>query len=161
MASELRNVFISHIHADDAGLAGLKSLLQSNGGMTVRDYSITMEKQNNAKSDDYIKYQILAPRIDACSTLVVYLTKKTKDSAYVNWEIEHAHRKDKTIVGVYERGSRGCELPEALDQYANAVVGWDSSHIIDAINGKYSEFCKPDGSPLNERRQFKRHPCHG
>lgn len=70
MASEKRNVFISHIHEDDAGLKDFKDLLARNG-MDVRDYSITSDKENNAKSPDYIKQEILAPRINACSTMVV------------------------------------------------------------------------------------------
>ena len=39
MADETKNVFISHIHEDDAGLGKLKDLLKSKG-MTIRDYSI-------------------------------------------------------------------------------------------------------------------------
>ncbi len=124
MTTGPRNVFVSHIHKDDAGLSGFKDLLAKNG-MDVRDYSITSDKENNAKAKDYIKYQILAPRIDACSTLVVYLTPETKQSDYVNWEIEYASKKGKTIVGVWERGSRGCELPEALEECHGAIVGWN------------------------------------
>ena len=158
MSQELRNVFISHIHEDDKGLADFKSLLQNNG-LTVRDYSITADKENNAKAEEYIKYQILAPRIDACSAMVVYLTKDSKDSSWVDWEIEHAFKKGKTIVGVYERGSNGCELPRALDLYANAIVGWDSQNIIDAINGSYSGICDASDTPMNHRKQIKPHPC--
>ena len=158
MATELRNVFISHIHEDDAGLKDFTTLLGGNN-LLVRNYSITADKENNAKSEEYIKYQILAPRIDACSTLVVYLTRDTKDSAWVDWEIEYAYKKEKTIVGVYERGSNGCELPDALKRYADAIVGWDSRNIMDAINGKYKGICNVDGFPMNTPLTIKRHPC--
>ncbi len=158
MTTELRNVFISHIHRDDAGLGDFKDLLTSNG-MDVRDYSITSDKENNAKAEHYIKYEILAPRIDACSTMVVYLTPKTKQSDYVNWEIEYAFRHGKTIVGVWERGSRGCELPEALEEYHNAIVGWNSENIIDAINGNYRGKSNADGSSMNGATPITRHPC--
>ena len=53
MQQEKRNVFLSHIHEDDAGLADLKNLLKNNG-MDVRNYSITSDKFNNAKSESYI-----------------------------------------------------------------------------------------------------------
>ena len=46
MAEETKNVFISHIHEDDAGLGKLKGLLRDNG-MAVRDYSITADNPNN------------------------------------------------------------------------------------------------------------------
>lgn len=157
MTNEQKNVFISHIHKDDAGLGKLKDLI-SKSGMDVRDYSITSDKENNAKSPDYIKSGILAPQIDKCSTMVVYITPETKNSDWVNWEIEHAHQKDKTIVGVWENGSNGCEIPDALKKYADAVVGWNGNNIIDAINGDYSGFDKPDGTPSGPA-PIKHHPC--
>ncbi len=153
-----RNVFISHIHEDDPGLSDLRSLLERNG-MAVRNYSITSDKENNAKAEDYIKYDILAPRIRACSTMVVYLTPDTKQSSWVNWEIEYAQKEGKTIVGVWERGSRGCDLPEALEEYHGAVVGWNGDNIIDAINGRYQGMSDPSGRPRSTPLPIKRHPC--
>jgi hypothetical protein len=61
-----RNVFISHIHEDDHRLTPLKDLL-SKAGMNVRDGSIHSDKPNNAKSPDYIKSEILKPRIEWAS----------------------------------------------------------------------------------------------
>lgn len=158
MASEKRNVFVSHIHKDDAGLTDFTNLL-ANNGMEVRNYSITSDKENNAKSPDYIKYQILAPRIDACSTLVVYLTSATKQSDWVNWEIDYAFKHGKTIVGVWERGSRGCDLPESLEDHFDAIVGWSSENIIDAINGEFRGASNADGTPMTYSVPIDRHPC--
>lgn len=146
----IMNVFISHIHEDDAGLAKLKGLLESNG-LTVRDYSINADNPNNAHSEDYIKSQILAPRIRQCSTLLVYISPETRDSTYVNWEVQYAAKQDKTIVGVWARGKAECEVPEALDDYADAVVGWQGNRIIDAIEGKVERWERPDGRPCDPR----------
>ena len=157
MADETKNVFVSHIHEDDAGLGKLKNLLQKNG-MAIRDYSISSDNPNNAKSEDYIKSQILAPRIQQSSTLVVYVSPETKDSAYVNWEIEYAQSNDKRIVGVWADGQSGCEIPEALQKYADAIVGWTGNRIIDAINGKIDGVENPDGSQPSPR-QIKRYNC--
>ena len=154
----MRNVFISHIHEDDPGLLKLTDLVAKKG-MNVRNYSITSDKENNAKSTDYIQSQILAPRIKACSTLVVYLTPDTKNSEWVDWEIRYAHKNGKTIVGVWEQGSHGCDLPDALEKYGDAVVGWNSENIIDAINGNYREFQDADGNLPNSPRSINRHPC--
>ena len=82
MAEETKNIFISHIHKDDEGLGKLKSLLKDNG-MTTRDYSINADNPNNAHSEEYIKSHILAPRIRQSSTLVVYISPKTKGSPWV------------------------------------------------------------------------------
>ena len=150
MAGEIRNIFVSHIHEDDEGLAKLKGLLGRNG-MTVRDYSINSDNPNNAHSESYIKSEILAPRIRQSGALVVYVSAATKDSAYVNWEVEYAEKQGKRIVGVWARGEKGCEVPEALDTYADAVVGWTGDSIIDAVNGKVDGWYAPDGTPKGPR----------
>lgn len=146
IAGKTTNIFISHIHEDDSRLGGLKRLIKSNG-MTVRDYSVNSNNPNNARSESYIKSEILAPRINRCSALLVYVSPETRDSKYVNWEIEYAEKKGKQIVGVYEEGQKGCELPESLKKYADAVVGWTGNRIIDAINGKTGDMENQDGSP--------------
>jgi len=157
MANETKNIFISHIHEDDEGLGRLKSLLKDNG-MTIRDYSINADNPNNAHSEDYIKSEILAPRIRQSGTLVVYISPETKASKYVNWEIEYAQKQDKRIVGVWAHGESGCEVPEALDNYADAVVGWTGDNIIDAINGEINDWRNPNGTPRTPRK-IARHNC--
>jgi hypothetical protein len=157
MSDQTKNVFVSHIHEDDGGLGELKALLEKNG-LTIRDYSINSDNPNNAKSEDYIKSQILAPRIRACGTLLVYISPGTKESHYVNWEIEYAQSQGKRIVGVWARGENGCDLPEALSDYGDAVVGWHGNNIIDAINGEINGWEQPDGSP-SQPRQITRYSC--
>ena len=152
-----RNVFISHIHEDDPGLSDLKNLLKS-GGMDVRDGSINSANPNNAKDENYIKYQVLAPRIQWCSVLIVYISPETHTSQYVNWEIEYAHQLGKQIVGVWEQNAKGCTIPEALENYHDAIVGWNSQRIIDAIEGKLKTSEGPDCVP-RPARELRRHPC--
>jgi hypothetical protein len=147
MADKMRNVFVSHVHADDDRIGEMKTLL-GNKGFTMRDYSITNDKPNQAKSEDYIKSQILAPQIKACSTMVVIITSETAASPWVQWEIEYAQKNGIPIVGVYAHGENGCEPPEGIKDYAKTTVGWNSEKIIQAIESETplpSE--KPDGSP--------------
>lgn len=157
MAGESRNVFISHKHEDDDGLRDLKQLVEKHG-MTWRDYSITADNPNNAHNEEYIKREILAPRIRQSGCLVVYISEKTQNSDWVDWEIGYAHRQGKQIVGVWERGAKNCELPEALDRYADAVVGWNGENIIDAINGDSNDWHQPDGSD-RDYRGIERYSC--
>ena len=157
MANQNKNVFISHKHADDGGLKDLKDLVTRHG-MTWRDYSITADNPNNAHNEAYIKSQILAPRIRQSGCLVVYVSEKTKNSDWVEWETEYAHKQGKRIVGVWERGARDCELPEALERYGNAVVGWHGESIIDAINGKSNTWYNRDGSNQGYRN-IERYSC--
>lgn len=157
MADEIKNVFISHIHEDDDGLAKFKDLV-AKGGLTVRDSSINSTNPNNAKDPDYIKTQILAPQIQWASTLVVYITPETKNSEWVNWEIEYAAKQGKRIVGVYAQGANECDIPEALEKYADDVRGWNSEGVVDAILGKTNEWHSPSGE-LRDPRPIKRYGC--
>ena len=157
MTGETRNVFISHIHENDDGLIKLKNLLKENG-VTARDYSINADNPNNAHSEEYIKFQILAPRIQQSSILVVYVSPETKDSPWVDWEIEYAEKQGKRIVGVWAHGEAGCEVPDALDKYADAVVGWVGNRVVDAINGKINDWESPDGTK-RAPRDSKRYSC--
>src|ERR1039458_1613859 len=157
MADDVKNVFISHVHEDDDVLAGLKKLI-GKGGLTVRDSSINSSNPNDAKHPDYIKSQILAPQIRWASTLLVYITPKTKGSEWVNWEIEYAEKQGKRIVGVWAHGDNDCEVPDALKNYADAVVGWNGDKIIDAISGKLNDWENPDGTECAPR-PIKRYSC--
>ena len=157
MPEQIKNAFISHIHEDDEGINRIKNLVNRHG-MVVRNGSVTADSPNSAEAEDYIKYQILAPRIKWSSVLVVYVSADTKHSWWVDWEIEYAHKQGKRIVGVWEHGAKDCELPKALEDYADAVVGWNGESIIDAINGESNAWYKPDGS-RQEYRIIKRHSC--
>lgn len=157
MANEIKNVFISHIHEDDDGLKDLKALTAKHG-LEVRDGSINSDKPNKATDPEYIKNHILKPRIEWASVLVVYVTPDTKDHWWVNWEIDYANQIGKRIVGVWERGSNECELPESLEKYGDAVVGWHGESIVDAITGTSNASYDCQGK-LKEYRPIKRYAC--
>jgi hypothetical protein len=147
--SDTTNIFISHIHEDDAHIEAMKTLLTGKG-FSVRDSSIDSASPNQAKDPDYIKNGILAPRIAWASTMVVLISPGTKDSSWVDWEIEQAQRTGKRIVGVWTHGAGECDVPEALDQYADAVVGWQADRIYDAICGDLNNWQTSDGK-IRER----------
>ena len=154
MTDDIRNVFVSHIHEDDEGLRKLKDLLRKSKGIKMRDYSINSEKPNDANDENYIKQKILKPRIERSGVVVVYISQytKAKESKYVDYEIKLAHRLGKRIVGVWAHGDQGCEIPEMLDKYADAVVGWTGNSIVDAINGEKDGHWSPDGEPYAPRK---------
>ncbi len=147
MTDDIRNVFISHIHEDDEGIAKIKGLAEKHG-MTVRNGSVTSDRPNSATNEDYIKYQLLAPRIRWSSVLVVYISPDTKQ----------AHSQGKRVVGVWEWGAKECEVPEALTRHGDAVVGWNGESMVDAINGASDEWRQPDGSAWGYRA-IKRYAC--
>lgn len=154
--TDTRNVFISHVHEDDDGLGKLKNLLASHN-VEIRDSSIHTGKFNNATNPDYIKSGILAPAISWAGIFLCYVSSQTKNSEWVNWEIEYAAKQGKRIVGVWAYGEKECDVPDALKEYADALVGWNGSAILDAVDGQ-DKWEKPDGGPC-EVVQLKRHPC--
>lgn len=150
MTDKVCNVFISHIHEDDHRLEPLKKMLSDNG-CEARDSSITNEKPNDAKDPDYIMRDILQPRIDWCGAMIVLVTPDTKDSDWVNREIEYAAKQGKRIIGVWDLGEKGCELPEKLDELGDILVAWRADQVIDAIFGKINDWRDPKGDPIPPR----------
>ncbi|CPU27645.1 MTH538 TIR-like domain (DUF1863) [Mycobacteroides abscessus] len=154
--ADQHNVFISHRHEDDALVGQLKTLLSKNGA-DVRDSSVTSNTPNDANSESYIK-QILADRIKWAGKIIVIISPDTKNHEWVSWEIEYANRyPDKRIIGVWAPGAAGADMPPELDEYADAVVGWNSEAIIDALNGK-DNWQGPDGATVPPR-SIKRLAC--
>jgi hypothetical protein len=157
--AKTRNVFISHVHEDDKELPRLKELL-SRAGMDVRDSSITSEKPNEAHDEEYIKREYLAPGIEWASTLLVLISPNTSQSKWVNWEIEYAARLGKRIVGVFLQGASDADIPTALEDHGDALVGWQGDRVVHAISGEISEWDKADGSgPRPPVWQIKRIQC--
>jgi len=156
MAGIDKNVFVSHIHEDDAEVGKLKGLLEKQG-FTIRDYSVTKDNPNNAHDEDYIKQAILKPRLDASSVVAVIVTPDTKDSDWVDWEVEYAVEHEKHIVGIWANGHSECEAPQSLEDYADAFVSWHSDKIINALEGgDYEEDCTGVPRP---QRQLKPPKC--
>lgn len=150
MADIDKNVFVSHIHEDDGEVAKLKGLLGKQD-FNIRNYSVTKDNPNNAHNEDYIKNQILKPRLDASSVVAVIITPDTKKSDWVDWEVEYAVQNEKYIVGIWAHGHSECEAPQSLEDYADTFVSWDSDKIIDALEGeKYEEDCT--GKPRPKRK---------
>jgi len=136
------NLFISHCGEHEKYIEPFKELIGSK--YNVRDSSIVESEPNNATNENYIKYSILAPKINWAGTVVVLIGPETQDRAYVNWEIEYAVKQGKRIVGVYLPGPFRYDIPEALEKYGDALVGWDIDKINPAIGGS-TRWEKSDG----------------
>ncbi len=158
--ADKKNIFISHVHEDDDLLPKLKDLI-SRAGMDVRDGSINSEKPNEARSEDYIKKEILAPRIQWASTLVVLISHDTADSWWVDWEIEQAVAQGKTVVGVFAQGATDADVPQALAKCGDAaIVGWQGERVVSAIRGEIQEWDDPaTGKPRSREWILKRYNC--
>lgn len=139
-----KNVFISHYSQDEENIEKMKKLLSDNG-YQIKNSSIDSTKPNEANNEQYIK-SILSDRIDWAGTFICLIGTETHTRPWVNWEIEHANRKDKRIIGVFINGASDSNVPESFQKYGDALVGWTGEKIIDAINGKINNWENPDGS---------------
>jgi len=158
--SDKKNVFISHVHEDDELVPRLKEMM-AKAGMEVRDGSITSDKPNEAQNEEYIKREILEPRIQWASTLVVLITHDTAQSWWVNWEIKRAVELGKNVVGVYAQRATNADIPEELQKCGDAaIVGWQGDRVVDAINGKIHDWDSPDSTaPRSPEWLIKRYSC--
>lgn len=144
-------MFISHHHADDAQVDRLTSLLKD-GGYDVRNSSIRAKPANRARlerglvSKETIR-RLLRMKISWAGTMIVLIGRNTHTRDWVNWEIEQANSQGKRIVGVYARGASEADLPASFEEYGDALVGWNSDRIMDAIDGTDSPFETPHGGP--------------
>ena len=139
----IKNVFVSHYHEDEGRINAMKDLLGDK--YSIRNYSVTSDKYNNAKNEDYIK-TLLRPLIKEAGTFICLIGPQTHDSKWVDWEIREAERQVKQIVGVYSHGAKDSDIPPALEEFADAIVGWNTNNIERAFGGE-SIFVNSDGSP--------------
>lgn len=142
MAKDLINVFVSHYHEDEDNIKRMKDLLGDD--YSIRNYSVTSEKYNNANNKEYIQ-SLLRPLINQASTFICLIGPNTHDSEWVNWEVEQAFKQGKRIIGVYLWGAKDSDIPPALEDAADAMVGWNHDTILDAINGN-NIFTNADGT---------------
>ena len=157
---DIKNVFISHIHEDDVLVPNLKQLIER-AGMVVRNGSVTSDRPNEAENVEYIKREILKPRIEWASTLVVLITYDTADSWWVNWEIQYAVQLGKRVVGVFAQGATDADIPQELGKCGDAaIVGWQGNRVIEAINGDIGEWDDPQsGKPREPEWVIRRYRC--
>ena len=154
--SKRRHVFISHHHKDDAEVDKLSTLLNRKG-YDIRNSSIRAKPANRERLEkglvkDGVIRRLLKMKMSWAGTVIVLVGKDTHTRPWVNWEIEQAAKMGKRIVGVWAQGAQECDLPENLIKYRDAMVGWNSENIIDAIDGTDNTSQLPGGGefPLQQ-----------
>lgn len=143
---EYNNVFVSHYHEDEENIGKIRELLGSD--YQIKNSSVTSDKFNRANNPDYIK-SLLRDRIKWAKTLICLIGPHTHDSEWVDYEIQQAHKQGKAIIGVYVYGASDSDVPDALKEYADAIVGWRKERIIAALTNQESTFENADGTPWN------------
>ncbi len=152
-----RRIFVPHVHEDDKHVDGLRQFL-NRSGREADVSAIDSSSPNNANDPDYIVSRYIRPKIEWCEAIVVLISPATQGSDWVDKEIELAKQLDRRIIGLWIPGSEGCPIPEGLQDYANAVINWNGTLILDAIDGKINNINDASGTPIAPR-DIKRHNC--
>lgn len=149
-------IFVPHIHEDDEHVHQLRDLLNGHG-RAVDISAIDSTTPNHANNPEYIMSEYIRPRVEWCEAIVVLISPETQGSTWVDREIELAKELGRAIVGVYLPGAERCPLPEGLEDYAHAVVTWDETQILGAIDGSITTIS--DGSGGTRQSAVVRHNC--
>ena len=152
-----RNVFVSHHHKDEEGIKKMKALLKKRS-FQIKNSSIDSTKPNQASNPEYIK-RLLRLRIKWSGAMVVLIGKDTHTRSWVDWEIKKAFEKGKRIVGVFQDGAKEEDVPQNLEFYGDALVGWHSEKIIGGIEGNHNDWCKPSGEKREPKWKTERVVC--
>jgi len=147
--SKRRHVFISHHHKDNAEVDKLSKLLNRKGydirNSSIRAKPASRERLEKGLVKKAVVRRLLGMKMSWAGTLIVLVGRDTHSRPWVNWEIKQAAKMGKRIVGVWAQGAQECDLPENLIKYRDAMVGWNSENIMDAIDGKDNTSHLPSG----------------
>lgn len=126
-----RHVFISFDH-EDLDEVNLLRGQAKNDKLDLQFDDHSVKEPYDSANADYIKRQI-REKIDRCSVTLVYLTDKTADSKWVNWEIEDSLKRGKGVIGVYKGDTPPTRTPPAFQQNGCKAVKWEHATLTGAI----------------------------
>ena len=115
-----KNLFISFTFEDANEVNLLRAQAKNdNSDLEFNDWSV--KDAFDSKNADYIKRQI-AERIQRSSTTVVYVSDQTKNSQWVNWEVETSLKLDKRVIAVHKGDSPPKSLPDSVNKNEKILV---------------------------------------
>jgi hypothetical protein len=125
------NVFISFASEDLNDVNMLRGQAKNdNSDIEFNDWSL--KKPFDSKDAEYIKRGI-RERIRQCSVTVVYISDKTADSKWVNWEIRETLALGKGVVAMHKGDKPPSRLPNAILENKVPVVPWNQKALAAAI----------------------------
>ena len=129
---EKRNVFISFDSADLDDVNLLRGqAANENSNLEFNDYSL--KEPFDSKESEYIKRGI-RERIRQASVTICYLSEKTTDSQWVDWEIRESKAMGKGVIGVYKGDNPPSRLPKAVKELKIKVIPWNHKVINQEID---------------------------
>ena len=100
------------------------------GYIEFNDWSL--KKPFDSEDAEYVRRGI-RERIRQCSVIIVYLSDKTAESKWVEWEVREAIAMGKGVVAMYKGDSPPARLPKVVVDHGVPVVPWNQRELAAAI----------------------------
>lgn len=126
-----RNVFISFSSEDLDEVNLLRGQAKNeNSNIEFNDWSL--KEPFDSEKADYIKRGI-RERIRQSSVTVIYVSDKTADSKWVDWEIRESLAMGKGVVAMHKGNTPPKRLPKSITDNQIKVVPWNQKQLAKAI----------------------------
>lgn len=125
------NVFISFA-AEDLQEVNLLRAQAKNENSDVEFNDRSLREPFDSKNAEYIRRGI-RERIRQCSVTVVYVSEKTVNSKWVDWEIRESIALGKGVVAMHKGNTPPNRLPKAVVDHKIQVVPWKQDALSRAI----------------------------
>ena len=126
-----RNVFIS-FSSDDLDEVNLLRGQAKNENSRIEFNDYSLKAPFNSKDADYIKRGI-REQIRQSSVTIVYVSDKTVDSEWVDWEIRESLKMGKGVLAMHKGDTPPKRLPRAITENNIEVVPWNQQQLNETI----------------------------
>lgn len=145
-----RRVFISYEGSDRMKAKGFR-LLRWNKNVNVEFQDRHLLDPVDSTNDQYIR-QCIREEIRGTSTTVVLVGENTKDSDWVDYEIERSLKEGNGLVAIKVDDSISDEdVPEKMKENGAEIVDWNPNEFGDAIERAASQRSKVGESTVRGR----------
>lgn len=127
-----RRIFIS-FRGEDKPLVDLFRGQAKNENSDLDFIDFSLRAPFNSENAEYIRRGI-RERIKQSSVTVVFITKSTYQSEWIDWEIRESIRLGKGVIGMVSKDDPSIRIPDAISEHGCRVVGWNQKEINQAIN---------------------------
>ena len=128
------NVFIS-FSSDDLNEVNLLRGQAKNENSNIKFNDWSLRAPFDSEDANYIKRGI-RDRIRQSSVTIVYLSDKTANSEWVDWEIRESLAMGKGVVAMHTGDTPPKRLPKAITENQIQVVPWNQEQLAKAIEKK-------------------------
>lgn len=130
--SKKTNVFISFANEDLDEINLLRGQAKNeNSDLEFNDWSL--REPFDSKNAEYIKRGI-RERIKQSSVTICYVTDKTAQSKWVDWEIRESKALGKGVIAMYKGDSPPSSLPSVIKELKIKLVPWNHTKLSQAID---------------------------